>query len=210
MVALAAVTTLASAVALAAPVDPSPHRQITGTVGNCVFSSRELKYQKDDSYVLATSFKAPDQVYARCYFPKRVADFRDAGKIASQLRGVGNEPPRYNRRLQFARPTWNYAHTVRADGPKNSQRDQSYMWITRADCDFKDKPRTGACIDLEQEVRKLAAAERASLPYTTEICVVIDFDLVDERVPNPKNRRELIDKKQFMTMAKGCFTYTVE
>ncbi len=56
----------------------------------------------------------------------------------------------------------------------------------------------------------MAKEEKVSLPYTTEICVHIDFDMVDKKVPSPRNRLQLIDKKQFHTIAKGCFDYTVQ
>lgn len=195
--------------ALAGVTHPSPHRKVENGIGNCIFSSQPLKFQADSSYRPKRSFSQGEKVYARCYYPKTTGEYRNEGKLKSQLRGIYPEPPRVNRRLQFDQPTWNYAHTVRADA-KNWSKDMQYMWIVPSgDCDFKKVPRTGDCVDLEHEVRKLAASKKESLPFTTEICVHIDFDVVNRKVPNPANALERIDKREFVTIAKGCFEYTL-
>ncbi len=201
---------LAATLPSEAEAQPSPHRRIKRGIGNCVFSNKLLNHKGDGSYKLKRRFNAPEQVYARCYYAKPLKEYKSIGKLKSQLRGTGYEPPRFNRRLQFKVPVWNYAHTIRVSG-RNEKWDQTRMDIVSSGrCDFKKKPRTGRCINLEQEVRRMAKEEKASLPYTTEICVHIDFDMVDKKVPNPKNRLQLIDKKQFYTIAKGCFEYTVQ
>lgn len=189
---------------------PSKHRKIRHGVGNCVFSNKVLMYRKDATYKLKRNFVAPEKVYARCYYAKKLKKYKHVGKLKSQMRGMGHRRPSYNRRLQFSPPRWYYAHTIRLT-TKVGNSDQGRMdIIPSGSCDFKKRPRTGRCIDLEKEVRNLAKQEKASLPYTAKICVHIDFDVVNKRVPSRKNRLKLVDKRQFHTLAKGCFKYTVK
>ncbi|MCB9676254.1 MAG: hypothetical protein H6737_14120 [Alphaproteobacteria bacterium] len=197
-------------VASAGVTNESPHRKTVDGIGNCVFSAKEMPFQKDDTFELATKFEGPSPVYARCYYPKTVGEYRGEGKLHSQLRGDARTGPEVNRRLQFAPPNWFYAHTVKAP-TSDDTRDQTYLWITPSgQCDIRKVPRTGACIDLDAEVRQLAEQEKASLPFTTKVCLHIDFDVVNEKIPNPENILEMIDRKQFVTIAKGCFDYTVK
>lgn len=205
------VTLLLLATGNAAEINASPHRKVENGIGNCVFSRKELPFKKDATFAgLTTQFEGPGPVYARCYYPKTVGEYRNEGKLRSQIRGDAMNKPSINRRLQFATPVWYYQHTVDA-GPKNLHRDQAYLWLTPSgQCDMRKKPRTGECVNIEAEVRKMAEKEGASLPFTTQVCMHIDFDVVNEKIPNPDNVLEQIDKKQFVTIAKGCFDYTVK
>ena len=44
--------------------------------GNCIFSTKEIGKGKESKVTIKSSFKSPDKVYARCYFPGKVGKLR--------------------------------------------------------------------------------------------------------------------------------------
>ncbi|MEZ4267360.1 MAG: hypothetical protein R3F39_13350 [Myxococcota bacterium] len=198
-------------VAEAKIIAPSKYRKVVDGVGSCVFSTDEVPFKKEDSYKVQTEFSGDDEIHLRCYFAKQLVDYRDQGKISSQLRGMEGGNPSISTRLQFAPPRWQYRGNIKVTEAALDWDQMRADLVRSGDCNYRKEPKEGSpCINIAEEVRNLVRDEGHSLPYTTEICVHFEFDVVEEKIPNPKNVLEMIDKKSFVTLAKGCFKYTLK
>lgn len=193
----------------------SKHRKIQDGIGNCVFSSAPLPFDKEDRYRVETRFATGDAIYARCYYPERIADMKSEGKLKSSLRGMAGKlgpmpQAYYEARIQWTdEPLRHHVKTV-AHKARYDTRDQMLMYLFEdRDCDFTmakfGKP--GECVDVDRETRNMARTTGQSTPFTTEICVSVSFDVVDETRVNPATLQQE-DVKGVHEMARGCFEFT--
>ena len=195
----------------------SKHRDIQDGIGNCIFSSQPLPFDKEDRYEVETSFQTGDKVYARCYYPSRIGDKKSEGKLKNSLRGmagkVGPIPkPYYEARIQWTdEPLRNHTKVV-VHKAKYDTRDQILMYLFEdRHCDFTmakfGKP--DQCVDIDRETRNMAKTNDESTPFTTQVCVSVSIDVVNETKVDPKTLGEY-DVKAVHELARGCFDYTAK
>lgn len=198
---------------LAGIVDQSPHRKVQNGVGNCIFAGSPLEFGKDASYKgLRTAFAAPEDVFARCYFPGQIKDYEARGRVANSLRASGTY--------------WTYFEIQNAKGEKKYHlyapwvydeevklRDQSRYDIHRtedlSDCSFQPNKK---CLNLPEKVRKAAMEDGGKFPYTSKVCLTTYLMVADNRKAIwDETAKALIEKpvEENLHLSSGCFTYTL-
>jgi hypothetical protein len=215
------------AAAAQAAVDPSPHRKVDAQgVGNCVFSTNELSRGEDSSYKLTNSFKAPQSVHARCYFPKTLDNYSSAGKFANSMRDTHE----YWTSLMIQRPdglTVIDRGLYDFDGTWDQQRFDIDGTAENADFGLKgsEAERYGASVkstdtsemslNLPNYVKALAVAAN-KFPYTAKFCMDVYTDIADSVHEESKYddfSKKWITKQVPQTksyiISRGCFDYTI-
>jgi len=221
MMRIAMITT---ALALSAPpASAKVYKKIDKGVGNCIFSSAPMPKDKEDEFKVASSFKAGDDIYVRCYFGKTVKEMSLDGKLTNSLRGpvtsdIGSsrDVPAWYAAIVWGddKANWWYKNTMvyteSTQGTWLQQRFDQPFGGTKETCDWKmakfDQPDN--CVDIEKETRNLGAKLNKTGTYTPEICIDIYYEKVDKtKITTGLKEVEVVESMQ---MAKGCFNYTVE
>ncbi len=195
----------------------SKHRKIEDGIGNCIFSSKPLPFDKEGRYQVETRFETGDAIYARCYYPERIGDMKTEGKLKSSLRGMAGKlgpmpQTYYEARIQWTdEPLRNHVKTV-VHKAKYDTRDQMLMYLFEdRDCDFTmakfGKP--DQCVDIDRETRNMAKTNGKAARFTTEVCVSVSFDVVNETRVDPATLVEE-DINAVHEMARGCFEFTAK
>jgi hypothetical protein len=188
--------------------NPSKYRKVKGLTGNCVFSATSLGFKQENKYRLMRKVKGPAEVYARCYWGQQMKWYKNVGKI-SQHNSLMSRSPRYYVNLKIGDAYYEKHMTYDS---KIADRDQGAIWLTNKapDCDFKDSADKKKCLIIDTEVRELAKMQKASLPFTTEVCLTTEVKFADrEKMTGVKKGvivRKPVYKRQLVS--KGCFKYT--
>jgi hypothetical protein len=221
---------LVAAGALAANQAPSPHRKVdTSGVGNCVFSNETLPFQKDSSYKLKTQFSVPEPVYARCYFPKQIQDYKSLGSVYNSIR----DDNRYGAELihQTASNGFTMDQVNQGLNAAENGDQQAFDLAGTASSDFGYRDRAMAeregakefnekknrfILALPKLAKYLSLADK-KYPYTINLCVrtfvTISNQIEEESKYDSSTKKTIITKKPIyktQTIAKGCFDYTIK
>lgn len=197
----------------------STYRAVKDGVGNCIFSTGDLPFDKEASYRdVKTSFGTGDvPVQIRCYYPKQLKEYVPLGRFWNQIRDEG---------------VWNNLFTIESKGGRlqfdrvgeyrptseSLEWDQMRMMIEHPGgrCNFKDDSKLGkdGCVDIDKQVRALAAAEGAALPYTAKVCISMTVKWADNFKERYDDFREAwVKEKTDLRMdyvALSCVEYTAK
>lgn len=196
--------------------------------GNCIFAPVKLPYNQEGSapYKRVTkSFQAGQEVFARCYYNGKLADYKRHGKTYNSLRAEG----RYSFNLYWVRP--------RPDGsmPDNSGLKQivrggslnangSWDWdgqafkFGRRDCDLtvplydRDqlKPYPSKCLNLVNAARHMERKSGMGKQAKAKFCLRVQLLASDTKRWSFRNDSwRSAPVKDYYPMAGGCFTVDV-
>lgn len=229
--ALAAGMTLISTQTMAAIRVASPHRKVNADgIGNCVFSTSVLGFKQDSSYHLTTKFTAPQEVHARCYFPKMTKEYVSLGKIYNSLRDKKEKYASIN--VKGSHGLFEINQMKFTYGPNNADWDQQRFDITgKADSDFmlydRDAQRFGGVVKNSQSTvggyslnlanyTKAMAESNGNYPYTAHYCLDVTFRIADdtkvvEKWNSDHTQREFVKEPVYKThyISNSCFDYTI-
>lgn len=183
--------------------------------GNCIASTQQLLFGKDDSYTgLQEAFDTRSPMReVRCYMGQRFRDFAQMGAFANQLRDhsqyflwVGMGPAGQDK------ASWSESFQYTVDGANFDWDQVRYVLALGPEGGKCSPARGGECIDLDAKVRELAASEGKQLPYTADVCLNLSFgwaDRFEEYWDDSVSawRRREVDVRRFI-MASGCFKHT--
>lgn len=203
----------------------SKHRKVKNKVGNCIFSTQPLEFEKDDSYKgLSTKFQTGDVVHARCYWPSKLQEFSGWGKVRNDLR---DDKPRFRVDVTVEKPLKKGKKPKKAKKPKKGEEappedatgpvdrlpldtvrvsargsEEWDQWGYELDpkarkCLFPARYGPFNCYDVDSAVRELARLQKQELPFTAEVCLRTYVELEEKE-----------GKPQTMDIAKGCFDFT--
>jgi hypothetical protein len=222
-------TVLIATGALATITSPSPHRKVVDGIGNCVFSTEELLYQKDSSYQLTTEFTAPQAVHARCYYPKTLQEYKTMGKTHNSLRassyfgsfGLKNESTSLSTNKYTVKKETSDQQRFDIDGTGentdfgiNNKITADKFGATQL---RKATQNTEYAIDMGKYVK--AMAEMAGkYPFTATFCIKNYIEYADEsKVFKHFNEKTKTWSESLPTqvikiapLAEGCFDYTIK
>ncbi len=195
-------------------------RKVTNGVGNCIFSTASLPFEKESTYSgVKEAFTSPDRlVEVRCYQAKRTMDYASQGAVYNQIRDDN---------------TWHNYVTVESISGKHLQYEQlgeyhpsddsntwdqmrMKVWNEQGKCNFKDRSDLGTdgCLDVEKQVRALAAKDGGKLPYTGKVCVSLYFKWTDTYNEVLGADGKVVSRERTRVepqyMAQSCAQYTVE
>lgn len=214
-----------------AAVSSSPHRKVDGKgIGNCVFSTAVLSKNQDSSYQLTNSFKAPQEMHARCYFPETLESYKKVGKVFNGMR----DKNQYWASISVKAGNGSYftidESLYEFDG-SNDKWDQQRFDVdgTVAGSDFfveesqahrfgaLDKRDNGLeyALHLPNYVKAMADSA-GKYPYTANFCMDVYTVMADETQEETKyderNKKWITKQVPIMKshiISKGCFDYTV-
>ena len=172
----------------AALVTQSKYRVVDGNgSGNCIFSSAPMPFQKDDSYTgVQTKFSTDDRpVEIRCYFGQKVGDHRAKGAFYNSIR---DENEYYNfLTIEEVDDGPTFYERLGSYSPDGASVDWEQMRMgigpgAAVNCNFKadDDLGTEGCMDIDKQVRALAAKKGANLPFAAEVCISFYYKWTDE------------------------------
>ena len=210
----------------------SPHRKVDSQgIGNCVFSTSELGFQKDGSYKLTTQFTAPQEVHSRCYFPKMTKEYESLGKVYNSLRDKREKYASFN--VKGSHGLFQIDSMKFTYDDDNADWDQQRFDITgTADSDFmlydRDATRFGGVVknaastagglslDLGNYVKAMAESD-GKYPYTAKFCMDVNISVADdtktvEKWDSNHQNREWVKVPVYKThaLAQSCFDYTIK
>jgi hypothetical protein len=224
---------IAAGAAGAEKLTKSKYRKLKRGVGNCVFSTQPLPFEKEDSYEVKKDFTSGDVVHARCYFGKQLQSFKKKGKLKNELRDeniyrarVDFEPAdkKLKKKLKRADKTKKKkASSEDAVAPvsfpkaiKRLSADGSDEWDQRDyrldpshhRCLFPALDGESKCLDFDRAVKAYAKQLEQPLPFAAQVCMTTFVPYVDKT--KKKGEAEAEDVVKEDVLAEDCFTWTAK
>jgi hypothetical protein len=198
---------------------PSKYRKVNKGVGNCVFSAKRLKFEKEKEYEVAAGFSTGQTVYARCYYPKQLQHFGKKGKLHNELRddrtyriklemhAKAKKKRKKKKKEGAALPT--EILRVKQDGEEEWDQREYDLDPNSKRCLFKSHLGTTGCLDFDRAMRELAMLDDKPLPYTGEVCLTTWVEHANKQKGQAGSgtvEREMIPT----VITSGCFDFTAK
>ncbi len=195
-------------------------RKVEGDTGNCIFSKDMLPFDKEDTYTgVAESFETGDNPREiRCYYPRKLTEYRAVGAFYNQIRDENTYNNYFTIESMDSKVIQYEQLGDYHPDAKSDQWDQMRIpiWMDGGRCGIKDRSELGrdGCIDIDKQVRALAAKQKAALPYAAKVCVSMQFKYSDHYEEKYDSFSDTIKKQRTKVIAQrfasGCITYTAK
>jgi hypothetical protein len=192
--------------------------RIKAGVGNCIFSTAPLGYQKEASYKgVKPEYGTGDvPIEMRCYMEKKLGQLVSLGAMYNQMRDDGDFNNYFTiQSIKSGKTHWQMLGRYTTDKTVLGW-DQLRMKISSPNgrCNIKDRGDLGrnGCVDIDAQVKALAQKEGAALPYTASICMSIQLKWSDKyKVQISQDGRAVEAKRTRVNqkvLAQSCVKYT--
>ncbi len=194
----------------------SEYRKINNYgVGNCIWSSGHLYFQKDAEWQVTREFgtgNLPKEI--RCFYPNRVMDYMDKGAFYNQLRDENQYYGYFTIEYPDDGPTHYEELSSFSMTSDTMGWDQGRIIASGEKCEFDDDSRNDGCVDVDLQAIEMAQKKGAAFPYTVELCYSRYFKWTDHYEERYDDFRGAWVKERANVaahhMAAGCVTYTTD